>query len=60
MWCQYEKHQEPHPVQVAVQAVVQNGMEVLEAATVKGIDEVPLTLGLGKLGIQLIAIHYLK
>lgn len=60
MWCQYEKHQKPHPVQVAVQTVVQNGMEVLEAATVKGIDEVPLTLGLGKLGIQLIAIHYLK
>lgn len=60
VWCRYEKHQEPHPVQVAVQAVVQNGMEVLKAATVEGIDEVPLTLGLGKLGIHLITIHDLK
>lgn len=56
-WCQ---HQEPHPVQMAVQAVVQYGMEVLEAAPVEGIDEVPLSLGLSKLGIHLIAIHDLK
>lgn len=45
---------------MAVQAVVQNGMEVLEAATVEGVDQVPLTLGLGKLGIHLITIHDLK
>lgn len=45
---------------MAVQAVVQYGMEVLEAAPVEGIDEVPLSLGLGKLGIHLIAIHNLK
>lgn len=45
---------------MAVQAVVQYGMEVLEAAPVEGIDEVPLSLGLGKLGIHLIAVHDLK
>lgn len=56
-WCQY---QEPHPVQMAMQAVVQYGMEVLEAAPVEGVDEVPLSLGLSKLGIHLIRIHDLK
>ena len=45
---------------MAVQAVVQYGMEVLEAAPMEGVDEVPLSLGLGKLGIHLIAIHDLK
>lgn len=52
--------QEPHPVQMAVQAVVQDGVEVLQAAPVEGIDEVPLSPGLGKLGIHLIAVHDLK
>lgn len=56
-WCQW---QEPHPVQVAVQAVVQDGMEVLQAAPMEGVDKVPLSLGLSKLGVHLIAVHDLK
>lgn len=45
---------------MAVQAVVQNGMEVLQAAAMEGIDEVLLTPGLSKLGIHLITICDLK
>lgn len=45
---------------MAVQAIVKYGMEVLQAAPMEGIDEVPLPLGLSKLGIHLIAIHDLK
>lgn len=45
---------------MAVQAVVQDGMEVLKAAPMEGIDEVPLSLGLSKLGVHLITIHDLK
>lgn len=56
-WCQW---QEPHPVQVAVQAVVQDGMEVLQAAPMEGVDKVPLSLGLSKLGVHLITVHDLK
>lgn len=45
---------------MAVQAAVQYGMEVLQAAPVEGVDEVPLSLGLSKLGIHLIGVHDLK
>lgn len=51
---------EPHPVQMAVQTIVKDGMEVLKAAPVEGVNEVPLSLGLGKLCVHLIAIHDLK
>lgn len=43
-----------------MQAVVQDGMEVLQAAPMEGVDEVPLSPGLSKLGIGLITIHDLK
>lgn len=45
---------------MAVQAVVQDGVEVLQATPMEGVDEVPLPLGLSKLGIHLIAVHDLK
>lgn len=45
---------------MAVQAVVQDGMEVLQAAPMEGIDKVSLSLGLSKLGVHLITVHDLK
>lgn len=45
---------------MAVQAVVQDGMEVLQAAPMKGVDKVLLSLGLSKLGVHLITVHDLK
>lgn len=45
---------------MAMQAIVQNGMEVLQATAMEGIDEVLLTPSLSKLGIHLITVCDLK
>lgn len=41
----------PHLVQVAVQAIVDDGVEVLQAAAVEGIDQVSFSFGLIKSGV---------
>lgn len=50
----------PYPVQMALQPVVHDGMEVLQAAPVEGIDEVSPRLSILKFGIHFFAVGDFK
>ena len=56
-WCQQTW---AHLVQVAVQAIVDDGMEVFQAAPVEGVDEVALSFGLIEPGVGWVGVLNFK
>lgn len=49
-----------HLVQMAVQPIVDDGMEVFQAATMEGVDQVPFSFGLIKFGVGRVEVFNFK